>query len=330
MPLAALLVGCGPSGNSFRLKGTINGMSEGEVYIYNTSFDNARFDTLRLDGGKFYYGGTSDYPTPYIIVFPNAYEQVVFIGPGEEIEYEAVSNDLNNYRVSGSDENKQMNEFRSTISNASYSDIQAAARRFINDNPQSAVSLYLCEQYFLKNPQTSYTELLDILDILRPRHTSNNYFLALDAKAKALKTLSEGDAFPDIKMPDKDNRQVRLWSKSTSPYTMFLCWATWIPTSYELLSVVRQQSRQVSKSQMRFVAFSIDNEYERWSNMVRYDSISPIEHYCDTRAFSSPVIHELGTTNIPTYFILDSKHRVVAKGNESTQLTDDIKKYTEK
>ncbi len=327
LPLATLLliVGCGPSGNSFRLKGSIEGMQGGELLIYNTSENNSRLDTVYIDAGNFYYGGTAEEATPYIIVFPNALEQVVFIGPGEEIEYEAVASGLNNYIVSGSDENKLMNKFRTDIQNASYSDIQAKARKFISENATSVVALYIFDRYFLQNEQTTYKELTDVLEMLRKGNEEKSYFITLAAKVKAMKSIGIGDSFPDFKM--KSSKKTSSMWVSKSQHTLFLCWATWIPDSYEFMNKVRNGAAIHSKDEFRFVTFSIDGEYDRWNNMTRYDSTTTIEHYIDTRAFDSPVLKQIGTYKIPTYFIMDSNHKVISKGDNPRDLEKDLDKY---
>lgn len=303
-------------------------MSTGEIYIYNTSNDYARFDTLRLEDGKFYYGGVIDEVTPYTIVFPNALEQVIFIGPGEEIEYEAVSNDLNNYIVKGSDENKQMNAFRASVANGSYSDIQAAARSFISEQSETVVSLYIFQHYFLNNSQTTYKELLEVLELLRENHADDSEFKRFEAKVKSMKVINVGDVFLDLKMPLEENKTKNLWSSDNVSQTMFLCWATWLPSSYDLMTRVRQFSRECPKDKMRFVAFSIDGEYSRWKSMTNQDSINSIEHYCDTRAFSSPLVRKLGLTDLPTYYIINKEKKVVAKGSDVDALVKDLDKYT--
>ena len=110
--LLLLLVSCGPGGNSFRMKGTFRDMQAGELYIYNQNGDHARLDTLTVQEGRFRYKGETDEVTPYILVFPNGVEQVIFAGPNEDLEYEATANDLRNYVVNGNEENKLMNKFR--------------------------------------------------------------------------------------------------------------------------------------------------------------------------------------------------------------------------
>ncbi len=79
--IMTLLAACGPGGNSFRIRGSFRDMQAGELYIYNLSGDNARLDTLTIQGGKFRYRGETDEVTPFMLVFPNGVEQVIFAGP---------------------------------------------------------------------------------------------------------------------------------------------------------------------------------------------------------------------------------------------------------
>ena len=78
-------------------------MPAGELYIYNLSDDYAKFDTILVQNGEFLYKGQTEECTPYILVFPNGMEQIIFVNAGEELRYEAVANDLRRYVVNGSD-----------------------------------------------------------------------------------------------------------------------------------------------------------------------------------------------------------------------------------
>lgn len=302
-------------------------MESGEIYIYNTSVDNARFDTLRIEKGEFYYGGNVEQPTPYILLYPNALEQVIFIGPGEVLEYEATATDLNNYRTKGSDENKLMNQFRTDTQSATYSDTQNKARRFISEHPESVVSLYIFERYFMQNAQTTYRELKEVLELLRPTFNSDTYFMRLEGQVKELKPLNVGDILPDFRLKGRHSNS-SMW-KANSKHTLLLCWATWLPTYYDFMMKLRQASEKFDADRLRIVSLSIDAEYDRWENMTRYDSLTHIEHYIDTRTFDAPALRKAGITSVPSYYILDSKHKVVAKGNEAQQLQSDIQKYVE-
>ena len=83
--LATLLImGCGPSGPTFTIKGEIEDFKDGELYIYDLTNGKETFDTLRLKDGEFTFRGSTDEVKPYVVVFPNAVEQVIFVNGGEE------------------------------------------------------------------------------------------------------------------------------------------------------------------------------------------------------------------------------------------------------
>ena len=152
-----LLVSCGPDGNSFRIRGSFRDMQAGELYIYNLNGDLARLDTINIQEGKFRYRGETDQVTPYILLFPNGVEQVIFAGPGEDLEYEATANDLKNYVVNGSEENELMNKFREETYTMNPSLMTNTARTYIKDHPASPVAIYLFNQYFVQNEEQNST-----------------------------------------------------------------------------------------------------------------------------------------------------------------------------
>ena len=141
---AATLVsiyGCGPDGNSFRINGSFKDLKSGELYIYNLSDRQGKVDTVLIKNGEFKYKGNVSETTPYIIVFPNAMEQVIFVNGGEEITYKAAANDLKNYTAEGNEENKMMNEFRQNTAKMNPKQIRNEAEKTIQAHGESAVSL---------------------------------------------------------------------------------------------------------------------------------------------------------------------------------------------
>ena len=84
--VVTLLMGCGPSGSSFKINGSFESMKGGELYIYNLTDEYARLDTINVADGQFEYSGeTTKDVVPYMLVFPNAVEQVIFVAAGQEI-----------------------------------------------------------------------------------------------------------------------------------------------------------------------------------------------------------------------------------------------------
>ena len=324
-----LLVSCGPDGNSFRIRGSFRDMQAGELYIYNLNGDLARLDTINIQEGKFRYRGETDQVTPYILLFPNGVEQVIFAGPGEDLEYEATANDLKNYVVNGSEENELMNKFREETYTMNPSLMTNTARTYIKDHPASPVAIYLFNQYFVQNEEVSSTELNELLKVLKAKHPHHHQLLDIESKLKAAATRQIGKTLPDVTLTNKDRKSVKLWS-SSKDYTLIAFWATWMPNGTDFLWRLRNTLRdnQLDGGKLRVVAVSLDVEPFRWEDAIRPDTtLTTIEHYCDGQGFESKAIKLLGINTVPYYILTDRKHQVVDCGDNVDKLTEMLKKH---
>ena len=136
----AFLTACGPRGKQFKIEGKFKDIQPGEVYIYNQADANACFDTLKVKDGTFVYSGEATEPTPYILVFQNALEHVIFVDAGKTLDYSVSASDMKNYVVNGSDENKLLNEFREETKKMTAVKTKAVARKFIENHPHTCRS----------------------------------------------------------------------------------------------------------------------------------------------------------------------------------------------
>lgn len=321
------LASCGLEGDSFRIKGHFRDMQGGELYIYNLSDDHALFDTLTIQDGRFLYRGQAESVTPYMLVFPNGMEQVIFVGPGHDLEYEATANDMKNYVVNGSDENQLMNQFRQETYTLNPSMVVAKARTYIKENPESPVAIYLLDRYFVQDDKVSDAETSELLRVVKGKHPHNHYLLDLDTKMVQRQRNQVGKKLPDVTLTKKDYSTVKLWSKEKD-YHLLAFWAIWMPNSYDFLWQLRQRSNEYKESgKLRIVAISLDIERYRWEESIRPDSTNNIEHYCDGMGFESKVIKTLGVGTLPCFVLTDNAHRILEKSNDLAQIGKKIEEY---
>jgi len=323
-----LLVSCGPDGNSFRIRGSFRDMQAGELYIYNLNSDLARLDTINIQEGKFRYRGETDAVTPYILLFPNGVEQVIFAGPGEDLEYEATANDLKNYVVNGSDENLLMNKFRQETYTMNPSLMTNTARTYIKDNPASPVAIYLFNNYFVQNEEVSSAELGELLKVLRSKHPHHHQLLDIESKLKAAATRQIGKTLPDVTLTNKEKKNVKLW-QSSKDYTLIAFWATWMSNGTDFLWKIKNSLNDYrDNGRLRLVAISLDMERYRWEDIIRPDTTAThILHCCDGLGFESKAIKTLGITTVPYYILTDKNHKVLDCGDDVNQMSDILKKH---
>lgn len=328
MPLTALLLwACGPSGSSFRIKGSFKDMQGGEIYIYNLSGDRARFDTLTVREGEFIYRGEASETTPYMLTFPNGMEQVIFVGQGQDITYEATASDLKNYVVNGSDENKLMNKFRQETYTQNPSAVVSTARQYIQDNAQSLVAVYLFENYFVNNPEVSTQEISSLLKTLLAKQPDNRSLRDVEGKL-ALATMHDvGKTLPNVKVTKRDKSTRNLWD-TQKDYNLITFWSTWHTSGYEIGWKLRQLNDDYkSEGKLRIAAISLDIELYRWQESTRMDSTTTIEHYCDALGFESPVAKKCGITKLPCFILTDKSHKILSTTNDFDKMKGEIKKY---
>ena len=328
MATLTLLASCGLSGSSFRIRGKFRDMQAGELYIYNLSSKNARLDTLTIQEGKFLYRGEADEVTPYMLVFPNGMEQVIFVGPATDVEYEATANDLKNYVVNGSEENQLMNQFRQETYTQNPSQMKVTARRFIKENPLSLVAIYLLDTYFVQDDEVTHAEVKELLKVLKAKQPDNHYLLDIDSKVTSAEQGEVGKILPDVSLMTRDKKMENLW-KQSADFNLVAFWALWMPNGYDFLWKLRQCAEKYGGNRLRIVGVSLDMERYRWEDAIRGDTLRHIDQYCDGFGFESKALKTLGVHDIPYYILTDKNHKVLETGNEVTKLEEMVKNHLE-
>lgn len=352
--LVTLLAACGPQGNDFRLEGSFRDMQAGELYVYNLEGRDAKFDTLTIQEGRFLYKGQVTTTTPFILLFPNGVEQVIFVSPGADLAYEATANDLKNYVVNGTDENKLMNKFRREAYTLNEAAVQALARTYINEHSESLVAIYLLDRYFVQSSSTSLDLLAALIDTVKSHHPSDRYLTDIEQRVKYQRQSIVGKKVPNINLRDRNNKTSKLWKKDTKTadkdkkdkpaesakskeskaaknYTLLVFWATWSISGYDTLWKIRTCHDDYKEGgKLRIIAVSLDVERYRWEESTCQDSTRNIEHYCDGRCFESDDIRRLGVDRVPSFILVDSDHKIVERGTDVADLTKVVEKYVPK
>ncbi len=321
-----LFASCGPKGNAFRIKGSFRDMKAGEIYIYHLYGSEGRIDTLVVRDGEFAYRGETAEPVPYYLVFPNGMEQVIIVAPGDELEYEATANNLKNYVVNGSDENRLLNKFRKETFSMGASEIKATAKQYIQDHSETTAAIYLFEKYFVQDAITSEKEIRSEINILKAKHPKNRFLMGVEGSLNRAEKSGVGKVMPDATLRNIKNEEKKLWAQN-SAHTVVVFWSTWMDQSYDFMMRIRRVIESHKESNVRFVMISLDVEHYRWEQEIGRDSImNYVEHYCDDKAFESPVAQSLGVNTVPYYLITDSKHKIVYKGSSVDDMSKDLEK----
>ena len=324
--LALLLLACGNDGPGFTIKGEFEGLKESELLIYNTASGHETVDTIAVKNGEFTYRGNTNELTSYYLIFPNGMEQVIFVNGGDELTYTAKANDLRNYVVEGNEENDEAMAFHKEVNKLSPSEARQKAAEHIKANPQSAVSLYIFDKYFVQDEDADGKDITYLLAVLEELHPQNLSLLAVKGKLAHSGKGFTGTALPDLRIETKKGDPIDI-AKLNTRLTLVFYWASWMQSPYDALDLMREVRKEYSDTLLSLISVSADTKKYRWQEYSRPDSVG-IYNHCDQKAWTSPMLRELGVHRLPTYIIADSAHTIISRGDDMNTLKSELKRLT--
>lgn len=323
----ALMCGCGPSGNSFRINGKFKDLKNGELYIYNLSDKQGKVDTVLIKNGEFNYRGSVSEVTPYIIVFPNAMEQVIFVNGGEEITYSATANDLKNYTAEGNEENKLMNEFRQNTAKMNPKQIRNEAEKTIQAHGESAVALYLFDKYFVQDEDVNYSKLTSLIKQLKKSHPKNKYLLNIESQINSVQKVGIGAVIPNLTIKALEDKTINIKENTGSKCKLIVFWATWANDSYSLYSEIKDLKNRYGR-QLDLIMISLDTQYFKFESYVKTDTTG-IKYSCDGLAWESPAVKDFGVEEIPLFVLVGKDNKIISKKTDFEAMRKEMIKYLE-
>ncbi len=305
----AFLCSCG-GGKGFRLKGSIKGIEQGEVYIYNAEGLGKGLDTVMVNGGSFEYRAEVEQPTYYILVFPNKYQQVVFADKGAKVSLEGDGSSLKDMQISGDKENERFSDFRKAVASIDESQIPAKAEEFIKNNPTSMASIYLVNKYFIEVPKTDWGKVESLLKVIKGGLPKNAMVDRMLSTAKEAQRIKVGGKCPSFKITTKDGKTLTQGDLKDK-ITLITFWASWDADSRTLERNIRKLYKKYPSSKLQIIGVSLDVDKQMWRNAVRYDSLTWNES-CDFAHYENRMVKDFVVSNLPSNFLIGKDGKIIA------------------
>lgn len=319
------LLSCGRSKSQFRLEGEFEHLEQGEFYIYSMDGYSEKPDTIKVNEGKFRYDATIEQPAVFHLLYPNYSEQIIFASPGEEIKITGDARHLKATKVEGSKANEAMTAFRLENQDKNEKDIRQAAASFIEKNPDSPVSTYLFEKYFLLDEQASVEETRKHFQTLKKAQPENHKLLNWEKEVqKKSVNLSKGQLLPDFKLTLANGKKIQA-SNFQGKYLLLNFWASWENSSTTMLFQIKRLSKTAS-DQLKIVSVSLDVEKNKKEMVERNDSVT-WDSYCDYLAWDSPIVTQFNLPTVPYCLFVGPNQRIICSGSDfSNDILPEIKR----
>ena len=320
LPALFLLASCGEDSKHFKIEGRLLQINQGEFYLYSSDGTISGFDTIKVQGGRFSHEIECDHPTTLTLVFPNFSEQPIFAEPGKTVDIDGDASHLKMLKIKGTDDNELMSDFREQIAASSPPEIKRFAARFIEDHPQSPVSIYLVKKYFIVTPRPDYREAARMLKLMKASQPDNFIISNMLRDTKVLGQSAVGTRLPAFKI--KDMKGNTITSNSLTRGLVVICtWASW---SYPSTDMLRQLHQIQIDKQKPFKVISICVDANK-ADCDTYLSVNEIKtpNVFTGEMFNTAPLKILGLQNVPDNIVVKDG-KIVARSLDINSLREKV------
>ena len=312
--LTAVLSSCGGKSGYFKIEGKFLNMNQGEFYVYSLDEVTDGIDTIKVNGGRFSYQIPCEHEATLMLVFPNFSEQPIFAESGGVAEMKADASHLKEMEVTGTDDNELMTRFRQQTVSASPPEIQKYAETFIEDHPESAVSVYLLRKYFIISDKPDFKKAEKMVTALLEKQEKNGMLNRLRQELKTLGAVSAGSTLPTFTAIDSNTVNDSYLREGKA---IIYLWASWKYESKELMKQIKKAVRRTGGN-LKVLSISVDAIKKECTEQLEHDTIT-WHNICDEQMFEGPLVKKLGLTSLPDNILLDNG-RITDRGLTPAEL----------
>jgi len=312
---------CSKQNDQFTLEAQFKNLNQGEFYIYD--YYTGEKDTIAVNDGRFVYKRQLTDTLTLSIIFPNYSEIPVFATPGGEVTMEGDASHLRDTELKGTPDNELMTAFRLKTNEMTPPEAEAEAEKVINEHPESPVSLYLLQKYFLQSLTPDYAKAYTLCEKLRNKLPYDQHVARLLTQLEALKNYTADGQQPEFTAISTNGDTISN-TKLRSDVNVILVWATWSFDSHSPMRSLKNLQKIFPERRLKIVSICVDDAPSEGEGILERDSIT-WPNVCDSMMFQSPLLAQLGIATLPANIISDKQGNIVARNLANSDLENKVK-----
>ncbi len=318
-----LLSSCSSDGEKFRLSGRLRNINQGDFLLYSPDGGFVGIDTMKVRNGRFSYEKELRKDVMLMIVFPNFSEQVVFAAPGEEVDIKGDVTHLREISVKGTDENEELTKLRLRVNKLTPPEVLPAIAQYIEENPQSTVSRYLLEKYFVVAKTPDYVEAQRLAALMLRANPDDGRLRKLKKQLDGLKNSRLQTMLPAISATDMNGKKVNT-SQLKGKVGVISTWATWNYPSTDVQRKLRKLQKKYPQT-LSLISVCLDGSLRECQKRVERDSLLWTT-ICDGQMFQTPMVQQLGMYIVPSMIIINKQGKIIARDLNPNQVEQELEK----
>jgi len=346
--VGAMLASCTGNKDQFTIKGKVNGVDTGMIYLQKFDVDQwVKVDSSKLEKGEFSFKGSAALPEMWHIVMDEKQIMLPVFVENARIKVEIYVDSLDKSLITGSpshdiyqkyltmnesvykkmDENtmewkkaKDVNDSATmkrtdSVSNELDKEMKKQLQDFAKANNKTVVSPYLVVR------NSWQFELPDLVELVAAMDTSLNgsqYVQALKKRIEILKCVEIGQLAPDFTLNDTTGTPVTL-SSLKGKVLLVDFWASWCsPCRAENPNVVRA-FQAYHKKGFDILGCSFDQNREKWLKAIRNDKLT-WTNVSDLKGWGNAAGKLYGINSIPANVLLDKDQKIIGRNLRGADL----------
>ena len=310
--------GCQKETPLFKLTGNIPGLSDSTVMLYGLFSVPDSVIEIPVKDGKFSCTLPLDTITPmYLRLGDSRMEYPVFADKGVNITIKGDTAQLHRLTITGGKAQEEYNAFQDSIAHLdNYIDIRQEADSFIVKHPQSVVSIYLIQKYFVNVPYPNKSLIESMIDQLSGNMHDNHYISRLQNSLP--KQTSRDKRLQMPALPDTTGKTIDI-NEYKDKFIILSLWASWHPESVEMQDSLQAIIKKFAKRPAKFVSLSLDSHGEAWLDTLRSHKWGGL-HLCDFKGWNNELVEQTETQDLPTLYIANTSSKIIATDMWGKQL----------
>ncbi len=318
--LLLLIFGCSKAlDNSeigFTLIGKTKDLADGEpVYLFDGK-KNVIYDSTFIKDNKFEFNGELKHSPVMMRIQSSDFMDHRFIWlENKKMEFDASNSDFRSAEVKGSDIQKSFEEFNQTLADIDLKESLKLQIQFIEENPNSIISVAVLSFIFIHIEKTQVGALFDKLS---EENKKSIYGEDIRKYIELNKNPQVGEKYVDFEMENTKNKLMRL-SNHLGKATLLEFWASWCrPCKMENPNLVKTY-KKFKKDGFEIFAVSLDADENDWKKEIEKGGLL-WNHVSELNGHNNEAVLIYGVKGIPDNFLLDENGIIVGRNLRGEEL----------
>ena len=239
-----LFISCRNSNGFFKMEGRLLHMNQGELYLYSPDGVIEGLDTIKVEAGRFAFQIPCEKEGTLVVVFPNFSTQPIFTEPGEEVNVKADASHLREIEVKGTEANELMSDFRKQVASVSPPEERKFAEQFVKDHPESIVSRYIVNRYFILNSTPDYKLALSLIKEMQTAQPDDWELERMKRQLRTMKNATVGLNLPQFTVKTLGGKTITGDELRRNHMVIINVWASWDYNSLEMQRTLNEAARK--------------------------------------------------------------------------------------